>query len=237
MKTLHAFCFTVALLISISIKASYKVYIVHGLGGIGLELSKIKNTIEKSGFESEIYWYPSLVRDIDSVGKLLITKIRKENYDTISFVTHSLGGLVVRTLYEHIKTDSNFPFIHRIVMVAPPNQGSPVADFFVQWSLARFIVGPNLKNLTTNKSTGASRYPIPAAEVGVISGGRGKENGYNYFLNGDNDGVLLPEMTKMGIEKDVVFVKAAHVELVFNSEVNKMVVNFLKTGKFTSLVF
>lgn len=123
--------------------ASYKVYLVHGYGGLGIELSEIQNVIKKEGFVSEIYTYPSLVKDVDSVGNTLFQKIQKENYDTVSFVTHSLGGLVVRSIYEHLDSLTYFPFIHRIVMIAPPNNGSPVADFFAQFSFVKHIIGPN----------------------------------------------------------------------------------------------
>ncbi|MFT3753896.1 MAG: hypothetical protein QM800_13805 [Paludibacter sp.] len=129
-----------------------------------------------------------------------------------------------------------FPFIYRIIMIAPPNNGSPVADFFAQFSFLKFIVGPNVNNLTTNPVTGASRYPIPTCEVGLIAGSFGNERGFNIFVKGDNDGVLIPEKTKLGIEKDIVFVKSWHIGLLFNKKVIKHVISFLEEGKFSSSV-
>jgi predicted alpha/beta hydrolase family esterase len=213
-------------------QATSKVYLIHGYGGLGIELREIQKVIEKEGFVSEIYSYPSLVKDVDSVGNRLFHKIQKENYDTVSFVTHSLGALVVRSIYEHLDTLTTFPFIHRIVMIAPPNNGSPVADFFAQFKFVKLIIGPNINNITTNPLTGAGKYPIPTCEVGLIAGSLGGKRGYNIFVKGDNDGVLLPEKTKMGIEKDVVFVKSGHIELLFNKKVKVYVTSFLTQGKF-----
>lgn len=212
--------------------ASYKVYLVHGYAGIGTEMKEVQRAINKQGYQSEIYVYRSMSRDVDSVGAELFRKIQEERYDTISFVTHSMGALVVRALYEHLQSAPAFPFIHRIVMIAPPNNGSPVADFFAQFSFLKFIVGPNVNNLTTNQATGAGKYPVPTCEVGLIAGGRGSKSGFNLFVKGDNDGLLLPEQTKLGIEKDVVFVKSWHVGLLFHKKVLKHVVSFLKSGKF-----
>ncbi len=215
--------------------ASTKVYLIHGYGGLGIELKDIQNAIKKKGFISEIYSYPSLVKDVDSVGNILFYKIQKENFDTVSFVTHSLGALVVRSMYEHLDSLTSFPFIYRIVMIAPPNNGSPVADFFAQFSFVKHIIGPNINNITTNPLTGAGKYPIPTCEVGLIAGSFGGKKGYNIFVKGDNDGVLIPEQTKMGIEKDVVFVKSGHIELLFNKKVKEYVISFLIFGAFKTV--
>lgn len=212
--------------------ATTKIYLIHGYGGIGIEMKEIQKSIDKKGFNSEIFSYPSLTEDVDSVGISLFMKIQRENYDTVSFVTHSMGALVVRSLYEHIDSLSTFPFIHRIVMIAPPNNGSPVADFFAQFSFVKHIIGPNINNLTTNPNSGAGKYPIPKCEVGLIAGSFTKERGYNIFVKGDNDGVLIPEQTKIGIEKDVAFIKSSHVGLLYNKTVIKYVNSFLIAGKF-----
>lgn len=212
--------------------ATTKIYLIHGYGGIGIEMKEIQKSIDKKGFNSEIFSYPSLTEDVDSVGISLFKKIQSENYDTVSFVTHSMGALVVRSLYEHIDSLTTFPFIHRIVMIAPPNNGSPVADFFAQFSFVKHIIGPNINNLTTNPNSGAGKYPIPKCEVGLIAGSFTKERGYNIFVKGDNDGVLIPEQTKIGIEKDVAFIKSSHVGLLYNKTVIKYVNSFLIAGKF-----
>lgn len=222
----------VCVFVCVVTQATNKVYLIHGYAGLGLELEKIDKAIEKEGFESEIYIYPSLVKDVDSVGVELFRKIKKENYDTVSFVTHSMGALVVRSIYEHLDSLTSFPFIYRIIMIAPPNNGTPVADFFAQFSFIKFIVGPNVNNLTCNPVTGASRYPIPTCEVGLIVGRSGKKNGFNIFINGDNDGVVISEDTKLGIEKDIVFVKSGHIDLLFNKMVIKYVTAFLQNGEF-----
>ncbi|MFZ4724847.1 MAG: esterase/lipase family protein [Paludibacter sp.] len=227
------YCIFILLLIStLSLTANHKVYIIHGYGGLGIEMQKIQQAIEKKGYTSEIYTYLSLVNDVDSVGKMLFNKIQYESFDTVSFVTHSMGALVVRSIYEHLDSTSRFPFIYRFVMIAPPNNGSPVADFFAQFEFAKTLGGPNLENLTTDTITGAPKYPIPTCEIGLIAGSYGGNKGFNIFVKGDNDGVLLPQSTKMGIEKDVVFIKSWHVGLLFDKKVIMQVMAFLKNGRF-----
>jgi uncharacterized alpha/beta hydrolase family protein len=222
----------ILLIVNLSCNANQKVYLIHGYGGLGIEMEKIHKAIEKKGFISEIFTYLSLADDVDSVGKKLFKKIREEGFDTVNFVTHSMGALVVRSMYNQIDSLTKFPFIYRIVMIAPPNNGSPVADFFVQFSFIKFIVGPNINNLTTNPISGAGKYPIPTCEVGLIAGSYSGKKGVNVFINDDNDGVLIPQNTKMGVEKDMVFVKSWHVGLLFNTKVIRLLISFLETGKF-----
>ncbi len=212
--------------------ASYKVYLVHGYGGVGLELGKIYKAIQNAGYDCEIFYYPSLLKEVDSVGKVLFNKIQQEKRDSVSFVTHSMGGLVVRTLYNYLKPGVKFPYIHRIVMIAPPNKGSPVADSLIRYDLIKFLAGPNLQNLTTDTLHGAPKYPVPTCEVGIVIGNKTKKRCYMVPLQGENDGVVLTKDATLGTEKDVVYVEATHIRLLFKNRVSACVVNFLRKGTF-----
>ena len=220
------------LLFCASLSASHKVYILHGYGGFATQMINIQEAMNENGNVSEIFSYRSMAMDIDSISKILFDKIKTENYDSISFVTHSMGGLVVRSLYNHLVSSVNFPFIYRFVMIAPPNKGSPVADYFAKFKLARKIGGPNLLNLTTHKEDGAAKYPIPNCEVGLIVGISDKKSGYTSLIEGDNDGMVQSEQTKLGIEQDVIYVKSTHMNILFHDDVQKFVANFIRNGRF-----
>ncbi len=60
----------------------------------------------------------------------LADNLRMKNYEKIVFITHSLGGLIVRKfLYEEgQRADSLIPKVEALIMAAVPNQGTPVAD-------------------------------------------------------------------------------------------------------------
>ena len=213
-------------------KPSNRIYFLHGYGGPGFEMKRILKAVEKEGYDCTLFKYRSMVRDVDSVGLDLIKKIQSDGADTISFVTHSMGALVVRSIYKHIDSLADFPIIKRFVMIAPPNNGTQVADFYYKFHFLRHILGPNLKNLTTDSITGASRYPIPTCEVGLITGTFGGSKMLNLFLDADNDGMVVPEKAKLGIEKDCAYVKSWHFGLLYDKRVTKYVISFLKWGKF-----
>lgn len=233
MKQLITLIIPVLLLLHTEGKSATKVYLIHGYAGSRYELLKIEKSIRNEGFITEILCYNSFTENVDSVGNEFFRKIQAENSDTVSFVTHSMGALVVRSLYNHRDSLSHFPFIHRFVMIAPPNNGSPVADFFSQFGFLKFILGPNVSNLTTDTLTGAARYPVPDCETGLIAGSYGNNKGLNIFVNSDNDGMLVTSQTQIGNEKDIVYVKSWHLGLLFNQKTIKYTLLFLKNGSFS----
>jgi len=215
--------------------SSYKVYLIHGYAGQNFEFKKIEKAITKKGYVCEIFSYNSFKQEVDSVSRSLFEKIITDNFDTISFVAHSMGALVVRSLYNYIDTATYFPHIHRFVMIASPNKGTPLADYWGQFDFLKFILGPNVHNLTTDPETGARKYPVPTCEVGLIIGVKGDKKGYNHFLKGDNDGVIPAKNTMLGIEKELVYVKAPHFGMALNKKVVILTVNFLLSGSFNDL--
>jgi hypothetical protein len=211
--------------------ATHKVYVIHGYGGFGLQMEKIYKAIVKSGYECENFTYQSFTKDIDSVAVSLFEKISAEKIDTVSFVTHSMGALVVRALYRHLDKKP-FPFIHRLIMLAPPNKGTPVADFYKTYGIILPVGGPNVQHMTTDSASYANQLPIPTCEVGLILAITGSKPWYNPFMKEDNDGLISANYAKLGIEKDIAVVKSQHATMTQNKKVIKLILEFLKTGSF-----
>ena len=213
--------------------ASHKVYVIHGFGGIKLQMSKINNSLLKEGYLTENYSYHSFTTDIDSVAKELYIKIKAEKFDSVSFVTHSMGALIVRSLYKNIVSKAEFPFIYRIVMLAPPNKGTEVANIY-SCKLTRFFFGPNVEKLKTGDNCFAKSLPVPDCEVGIIAGMKGKKPWYNPSLKDDNDGNVSLNLTTLGNEKDAVAIHSTHNLMTFQTKVCKLIVSFINKGKFNS---
>ncbi|MEI8086768.1 MAG: hypothetical protein WCG93_11190 [Paludibacter sp.] len=211
--------------------ASQKVYVIHGFAGFPLQMEKIVQGLNHSGFLTENYTYPSFSEDLDSVGRDLYRKVKYENFDTVSFVTHSMGGLVVRSMYQYLDSTVHFPFIYRVVMLAPPNKGTELADFQFN-HVSKTLLGPNVENMKTNYDSYVNKLPFPTSEVGVIAGIRGKKPWFNPFLKEDNDGTVTIGSAIMGGEKDVAIIKSMHILMPEKEKVIQLVITFMKTGCF-----
>jgi uncharacterized alpha/beta hydrolase family protein len=207
--------------------------VIHGYGNPKEVMNKIDNDLLKAGFYSENYAYPGFTEDLDSLGQQLYLDIIAQGLDTVSFVTHSMGGLVFRTMLKYSGLDPDFPVIYRVVMIAPPNQGADIADFFKENEKYKKVLGPNVEKMETDSNSYANQLPVPInIEVGIIIGARGKEIGYNALIEGDNDGLLKPERTRLGNEKDFITLKYDHFALTQKKKSRKHVVEFLWYGEF-----
>ncbi|MCK9498246.1 MAG: alpha/beta hydrolase [Bacteroidales bacterium] len=229
--------FLIIVLISFSFEviASHKIYILHGYASSKSIMNRIKKDLKKSGFLVENYDYPALYVDLDSLGKKLYLDVLEDNYDSVSFVTHSMGGLVVRNMVKYSAADLNFPKIYRIVMIAPPNRGADIADFFKNTKLIKKMLGPNVEKMTTDSTSYANQLPIPInTELGIIVGESKYKAGYNWFIGRKNDGLLIPERVFLGNEKDVAICNYSHLGVVKNKKPRKLVLEFLKHGNFKS---
>jgi len=211
--------------------ATHKVYILHGYGGSAAQMDKIYKGLKHEGYEAENYTYPSFKECIDSIGHDLYVKVKQENYDTVSFVTHSMGGLVVRSMYKYQDPRIHFPYIYRFVMLAPPNKGTEMADFFSRSSFNSFL-GPNVLLMRTDSNSYAFKLPVPTCEVGLIVGIKGSKPWFNPLMKDDNDGTVTMKQAILGIEKEIITVKSMHILMPLKKKVIVLVTRFMKTGSF-----
>jgi hypothetical protein len=215
--------------------ASHKVYIIHGYANPKSIMNDIYRDVKKAGFVAENYAYPGLYMELDTIGKRLYQDVLNDGIDSVSFVTHSMGGLVVRAMLKYSGTDQNFPKIYRIVMIAPPNRGADIADFFKEAKKVKVLLGPNVEKMETDSTSYANQLPIPFnTEIGIIVGVRRKDRGYNHLIPGNDDGLLTPERVYLGNEKDVAIVNYDHLGVIKRKKSRRLVIEFLQTGVFLS---
>lgn len=213
--------------------SNHKVYLIHGYGSSTIFLKSIEHYLKKNNVETKNYGYHSITVDIRTCGYKLYTKIKQDTIDTVSFVTHSMGALVVRSLLTYSITDSSFPNIYRIVMITPPNHGAEIADFFSSSSVLKLLLGPNVEHMKTDSNSLANKLPVPLqSEVGIIAGEKFDSKGYNPFIKGNNDGYVTPEKTKLGMEKDFRILYKPHTLITQSKETQRLVLCFLKNGTF-----
>ncbi|MCA8961900.1 MAG: hypothetical protein KDC38_15350, partial [Planctomycetes bacterium] len=115
----------------------------------------------------------------------------------VHFVTHSLGGLIVRELFSDEFAsrrwrDSIEP--GRICMIFPPNRGAELADRWHERWWFRLAFGRCSDVLTSEQ---ARVLPVPPWPTGVIAGGRGDGRGRTSRVSGDDDGTVGVEETRL----------------------------------------
>jgi triacylglycerol lipase len=193
-----------------------------------------QRAMRRAGYATLNLTYPSLRFDLSGLAafvhkKLLAAQVWK-NYARVHFVTHSMGGLVARHYLEEYRGDIPPAKMGRLVMIAPPNGGSEVADFLKNFPPYRWGFGPAGQQLTTQAR--AADQPVPWYDVGVIAGNRAGRTVDPPLIPGVHDGMVAVEKTKMAGMKDHKVVNATHSLIVWRPSVQQMAIGFLKTGKF-----
>lgn len=204
------------------------VVLIHGFGRSNAAMWSFANRLRDSGYYVKRVGYDSLRQApqqiLDQIAKQ-INACCAQQKNTVNFVGHSLGGLLIRDYLQHYKVDS----LGRVVMMGTPNQGTPIADYFQDTWLMK-LAGPTAKQLGTGeggfpKSLGEPYYP-----VGVIAGVAELSN--DTILPGEDDGWVTIKATRLTGMHDFIIVRSGHSMMRYNSEVFHQVVTFLKTGKF-----
>lgn len=186
--------------------------------------------LRAEGFEAETVNYPSTRRSLDEHAEQLEHLLeRVEGVKTVSFVAHSMGGLVTRVLLGRQGAWRKKLKVGRVVMIGTPNQGAVLVDTLRQLWAFRTLAGPAGTSLTTEQIPG---LPIPDVPFATVSGVRGDGAGYNPLLPGDDDMTVSLDSTFLDGAEDEMIVQGVHTFLMRHPTVVRGTVRYLRTGRF-----
>jgi pimeloyl-ACP methyl ester carboxylesterase len=215
----------------VAAQGDHVVMLVHGLGRSAGAFTVLEDSLRREGYETANVNYPStrlgIAEHADNLERVIDSL---DGVETLSFVTHSLGGLVVRDLLARDSAWRERITVHRLVMIAPPNKGSQIADRLKALPAYRWLTGESGQGLTTEA---AARLPVPKIEFGIIAGGRGNADGFNPLLPGDNDGLVTVTETALEGAQDFMLVGTTHGLIDDHPQAIDATVSFLRDGCFT----
>ncbi|MFV1967376.1 MAG: esterase/lipase family protein [Pirellulaceae bacterium] len=159
-----------------------------------------------------------------------------EGIQQIDLVAHSLGNLVIRHYLadrQQIPAGSQpQPRVHRIVMLAPPNNGAALAEQFRNNTLFQTIWGTSGLELAKKWTSVEKHLAIPDCQFGIIAGGTGQDGGRNPLLQGDDDMIVSVAETRLRGAYDFVVVPALHSMIMDHSKAREYTLRFLEYGYF-----
>jgi pimeloyl-ACP methyl ester carboxylesterase len=206
------------------------VVLLHGLARGQGSMARLGGHLRRHGFDTWSHTYPSRKHSIAYLASALTEQlVAHAGARPLYAVTHSMGGVVVRHLHD--------PRLHwaRIVMLAPPNQGSQLAAGLTGNALFRWFYGPAAAELAD-----ASRWPAPPAPFGVIAGTRSLALtnvtswtvGRRFAAGVRNDGTVAVDETKLAGMTAFAEVDATHTWIMNAPDVRRWVVGYLRAGSF-----
>ena len=201
---------------------------MHGLWRSKWAMEPLAKQCLSSGFSCINLPYPSFRNTLEQMVERLELLIQKEavNHSKVHLLTHSLGGVIAR---RYLDTSAHEK-CSRVLMIAPPLQGSMIVDWLGQSALHR-VLGPAGEFLSTAQMAGESSMISQAVESAVIMGNRVKIPMLHRLIDGENDGIVRVQAGKIEGLNDFMVVDADHTLITTHPEVLVSADRFLRTGK------
>ncbi len=216
-------------------KPSQKAYVVllHGILRSDSSMQKIARALRREGYEVINIRYPSRIKPIEELAGFIDAIIRKKCIQSewkMHIVTHSMGGVIVRDMLGYIRAPEN---LGRVVMLAPPNNGSEIADALKDNPLYQKLFGPAGQQLGTKRGAITKNLSSEVNfELGVIIGNAVLNPLGTLFIRKENDGTISIESAKLKGMKDFLIIPATHSFITYNKKAIMQTIYFLRHGNF-----
>jgi len=194
-------------------------------------MRKLARTLANNDYQIINVHYPSRKLAIEELVQYLHGEIAPWCTDPsrkVHFVTHSLGGILVRA---YVKT---YPPVNlgRVVMLSPPNRGSELIDIFRDHWWFRKFFGPIRSQLGTDINSVPNTLGLVNFELGVIAGNRSINPIGSALIPAPNDGTVSVEHTQIEGMRDFLIVPYGHTCIMMRKVVAEQTLHFLQTGYF-----
>jgi len=190
----------------------------------------LQRRLNRHGFRAHNIGYSSRRLTIEQAADEVMEKIAPliAGRRRCHFVTHSLGGIVLRTLLVSRRIQRP----GRVVMLAPPSQGSELADRLQVSPVLRFLLGPAFMQLGTAEDSLPNRLINHHSEIGVIAGSRSINPLFASYFRDANDGKVSVSRAQLHGMKDFIVVPRSHTFIMNSDLVARQTINFLEHGRF-----
>ena len=210
------------------------VVLLHGMARTSKSMQDMAEAFAARGYFVINPDYPSREKPVEELAPMAIggalDRCRVSGARQVNFVTHSLGGILVRYYLKHFP----LPVLGRVVMLSPPNQGSEAADQLVDWPAYRWLNGPAGQQLVTGPHGLPQRLGPVDFPLGIITGNRHAffDAWLAQMFPGPNDGKVSVERARVEGMHDFLVVPYAHPYIMNEPEVIGQTLHFLRHGRF-----
>jgi pimeloyl-ACP methyl ester carboxylesterase len=209
------------------------VVLLHGLARTSTSMNKMQRELEKAGYATANIDYPSRDHTVEALAEIAVPEglaacRAQEGVTRIHFVTHSLGGILVRQYL----SKNHIEELGRVVMLGPPNQGSAAVDELSEVPGFDWLNGPAGRQLGKGDASVPLRLGPANFELGVIAGNRTIDPVTSAVLENPDDGRVSVADTKLEGMADFIVVDHSHAFMMRMRRSIDLTKIFLETGSF-----
>lgn len=201
------------------------VVLIHGLWKTGSDMWRLRQRLEKAGYECYKFKYQSLKYSPEENARRLHQLVSSIDVPVIHFVCHSLGGIVLLRYFDlHPSLTRG-----RVVMLGSPVNGSQVAMRLSKHWYSRWLIGRSGNDGLLEGGPVWNSW----RDIGIIAGtmpvGIGLASGR---LESPHDGTVSVSETVLQGATDFITLPVTHTGLLYSSSVSQQTITFLRSGKF-----
>jgi triacylglycerol lipase len=208
------------------------VVLLHGLGRTAYSMKRLEWHLERHGYRVVNVSYPSTRFSLEQLSDIYLQVLLAERITNssarIHFVTHSMGGILLRQYLSNHYLNN----LGRVVMLAPPNQGSEIIDHLRNNNLAAKILGPAAMELGTHTNDLPHCLGAVDFDCGVIAGDRSLNPFLSSLFSGPNDGKVSVRRSHVAGMRDFVTLHTTHTWMIWRRQTLIQTLSFLQTGQF-----
>ncbi len=222
-----------ALLLSPPASSEECVVLLHGMIRTPASMGPMEDALADAGFRTANVGYPSREYPIERLATMAVeqglARCRSvTGIDRIHFVTHSLGGILVRQYLAY----NDIPELGRVVMLGPPNQGSVAADAMRDMPGYEWLNGPAGAQLGKGEESVPLRLGPADFELGIIAGNRTVDPITSAVLEDPDDGRVSVSDTRLEGMDDFIVIDESHALMMRARTTIRLTIRFLEEGNF-----
>ena len=190
-----------------------------------MDMSLLRHRFADKGYQTQQFSYHSVSVSPEQVADELQKFLTQASASTLHFVCHSLGGLVVRHLFDHYPEQSP----GRVVTLGTPHQPSYTAKRLSSLHAGQRIMGHSIDHGLLGE--------VPewhnGHDLGVIAGT--SRMGLGLLVPGipkPNDGTVTVEETRLDGMKGHIQLPVSHFGMLLSEKVFRQSAHFIDHGKF-----
>nr|CRI51497.1 Conserved domain protein [Chlamydia pneumoniae] len=222
-------------------KQKESVVCVHAFLRSYTSLKPIARVLEKEHYDVFIWNYETrkftLEKHAEHLNRLLKKIAELKPGVPINFVTHSIGGVIVRVALAHPDCPEEAKK-GKAILMAPPNAGSTLARRYRCVKFVQFVFGGKLgRQLLTycpTKILNVGKLPS-SLDVLILSGNRHSKF-LPFRLPYENDGKVCTIETKLDTPHKAYVIHTSHTYIITNRKSLYLMKEFLKEGNTTPII-